>query len=180
MLEFLKTDLCAFELLGQLSDGDYAIIIVGVSTYTGKTRAIKLYLKSLLMNQPYLNKSIRPNVWQVFCGCVFRKRNTPLSIHRHTLLPGRTPRAGTILLGNQPVDKWTEALHHQRIFMRIVSIAPLEKSLHRQANACGNKHCSCQKRGETCSEQCKCDTERCENTKSRKPRDTHPCLKFWS
>lgn len=30
---------------------------------------------------------------------------------------------------------------------------------------CGTKLCSCQKKGETCGDQCKCDTEKCVNTK---------------
>lgn len=46
MPEFLKTDLCSYDLKGILSDGDYAKVIVGVSTYTGKPKAIKLYPKS--------------------------------------------------------------------------------------------------------------------------------------
>lgn len=58
MPDFIKSDLRSFQLLAQLSDSDYANVIIGLFTYTGKARAIKLYPKSIILKDPYVNKCI--------------------------------------------------------------------------------------------------------------------------
>lgn len=62
MLKIIRDDLCSYQILGTLHIGEFSKVLLGVSNHSSEARAIKIYSKTMIKNQPFYIKQIREQI----------------------------------------------------------------------------------------------------------------------